>query len=344
MKVRKDKYYIMSPRLSQSTALSKLLRENGIKCVAVSDDINDRSLLSAYDDIIDEKEIYNLIAGREEVDDIIPTGAISTRKILSRVNVRLGKIVATKENLQVFDKKRFLEKAEKGGVSIPKTWACLDDIASSEYPIFYKQGEEKGGGVRGVAYKKEDIPMNDNLIYQKYIDSPGTYGVGFLADKGEMITFLAHYERESWPKNGGSAVIIEKCNDKRLYEKTKKLIEIFNFSGWGLAEWKYDFQIDDYVLMEINSKFWASCEFSLRNQNEFLKNMFDIIRLNENIERMCFLNLALERGYWFILNNKKYILNSKIVFRAIGTKEKFVPFVPPFFRPWVRKIWRLLMC
>ncbi|MBE6084400.1 MAG: hypothetical protein E7203_02840 [Selenomonas ruminantium] len=339
-------YYIMTPGLMQSRSIAYLLKSMGIKTIAVVDDDNivrKHFFYEYYSDYININDLYKKIKGQKEVRNIIPTGAASTKKLLLKWNVRLGSVVATKENLLVFDKSSFLDRAETGGIKIPKTWTSVEDIPDNSYPIFYKQGVELGGGTRGVAYTKDDIPLEDNLIYQEYIDSKGTYGVGFLAKEGRIITYHAHWEKESYPQSGGSAVLIEIIKDQKLIKATEKLISVFAFSGWGLAEWKYNPRINDYVLMEINAKFWASCEFAFRNDRCFLKELFGCNKNDEYIDKMCFMELAFERGWMFMVRNILAIIQSKKILRCFSIKEVLFSFVPHFFRPIIKKTYNIFV-
>lgn len=239
----------------------------------------------------------------------IPTGAASTEILLKRGDVRLGEIVLTRSALQVFDKSWLLEQCSEIGVLTPITWERIQDITS--YPIFYKQCYEKGGGERGVAYSENEIPKNkiEALIFQELIVSKGTYGVSFLADKGCLLVAHSHFESESLPIDGGSAVIIECFNDKRLLNYTKKLIEGIQYSGWGLAEYKYCPKRKDYVLMEINAKFWTSCELAFVNEPKFVKLLFNINLDEKPINRLLFVDRAMQRGVFFFI--KEVILSSR---------------------------------
>ena len=155
---------------------------------------------------------------------LIPTGAASTKFYLERNDVILGNITLTQNALKVFDKPWLLDKADAIGVPIPTTWGNINSI--SIYPVFYKQRFEKGGGVRGIAYTQKEIPKAhySDLIFQELIISSGTYGVSFLAESGKILCSHSHFERESIPKSGGSAVIIENFSEKKLLNHTKILL------------------------------------------------------------------------------------------------------------------------
>ena len=107
-----------------------------------------------------------------------PTGALSTKYLLENVgDITLGQITLTKDALRVFDKIWLLHFAKEINITVPRTSRLYSDI--HQYPLFYKQSYECGGGVRGIAHSEQDLPLqNDQLIYQEFINGAGTYGVG----------------------------------------------------------------------------------------------------------------------------------------------------------------------
>jgi len=183
----------------------------------------------------------------------------------------------------------------------------------------------------------------ESLIFQEFIESQGTYGVCFLADQGRLFATNTHFERESIPKEGGSAVIIERFNDDRLLRHTKRLIDSLNYSGWGLAEFKYCPRRDDYVFMEINAKFWASCEFAFVNEPLFLKLLFDIESREIAVERMVFVDRALSRGLPFVLKHLPYLFRGTMLRAYSGWFKSMVAGViprnlrKPLKRRWIQK-------
>src|SRR5690606_6581935 len=162
-------------------------------------------------------------------------------------DIRLNHIKMAQRNLLVFDKIAFLEHCRNHNLPVPKQFD-YKELTESSFPIFFKEKCEKGGGVRGRADSFNDlvkVPKED-LIFQELVDSPGTYGVAFLAKEGKMITSFSHYEIESYPVSGGSATVIKKIQDSRLVELTEKFIATFGYEGWGLAEYKYCPKRKDY--------------------------------------------------------------------------------------------------
>ena len=301
--MRADSFFIFSPFLDQSFAIAKFLtcyRPNSkVYGVTMPGESVRRS--HPYIKKVISIETFQTLACKEK-SFLVPTGAVSTKYCLETFGeIQLGPIILTQNVLAVYNKPKFLQRAKKIGVPVPRTWTKLKNIP--KYPIFYKPDYEKGGGPRGVAYSSDQIPSvkGRSLLFQEIIASPGTYGVAFLAEKGCLLTTHAHFESISIPKEGGSAVIIESFENKKLIEYTAKLVQEFNYSGWGLAEFKYCPKRNDFFLMEINAKFWASCEFAFVNNPEFLKMLFDIDSNKKDSSKMIFVNRAFQLSFLLAL-------------------------------------------
>ncbi len=138
----------------------------------------------------------------------------------------------SKNNLQYFEKIDLLERVQELGVPIPTTYPSITAI--KEYPVFYKQRFEKGGGARGVAYTRaelEKIPAQEDLLFQEYIPAGTTYGMGFIVQDGGFLATFQHEEMLSYPLPGGSAVYIRRFYDERLEEYTKRIVRELGFAG-----------------------------------------------------------------------------------------------------------------
>ena len=248
-----------------------------------------------------------------EYDYILPMGANSTYLIVNKYKNLLfdNGINFSEKNLIVYNKTKILEVANNLDIPIPKTYYKKENIKS--FPCFYKEDFENGGGMRGIANNINDIPKYNKLIFQEYIDTPSTYGVGFLAKNGEILTYIIHKEVISYPQVGGSAVVIEEFKDKRLLEYTKILLKELNYSGWGLAEFKYCNKREDFVFMEINGKFWASIEYMLINNSKFLNYILGIEYKVIKVSKILFINRLFAYPFIDIIKNFKYLFGSYIV-------------------------------
>lgn len=290
---------ILQPNLDQSIAIAKYIKKYSNRYHVVGGyekNIPISGRFSCYDEMIIVPSDRNVIS--KDYDLIIPTGAKSTyQEITQRGTIQIGNIKYDKANLVVFDKIKTLKTVGGIGVPVPATYSDLEEV--SEYPVFYKQDFERGGGARGVIKDKTElvkISDNSGLIYQEFIDSPFTYGVAFLAHEGHMLTSFIQKELLSYPRPGGSGVVLTTVEDPRLIEYAERIIQRLNLSGWGLVEFKYCPKRDDYVFMEVNAKFWASIELAFMNNSTFLKELFDINYTAPKITSIIFMDRLAKYG------------------------------------------------
>lgn len=330
--------YLLQPGGDQAVSIAKMIKRGDplrkLVGVLLRSEQNFNSVV--YDEILTVNSYAELPAHLT----IIPTGASSTEALLVERDVILGHITMSRNVLAVYDKNKFLAICHQENLPIPITYSAVKDIPLDAYPIFYKQAYEKGGGIRGIAYSVKDVPahIEGTLIFQEYINSVGTYGVGFLADKGRVLVTHLHFERESYPKSGGSAVIIETVDAPELLDLTKRIVSALDYSGWGLAEFKYNPNSKKYVFMEVNAKFWASCCFAFENEPAFPKYLFNVGNAPKKIQRQFFINRGFARGLFFMLRYLLVIMRSERVYYP-GLARDFVRgFAPEFALQFVRKM------
>jgi predicted ATP-grasp superfamily ATP-dependent carboligase len=133
-------------------------------------------------------------------------------------------------------------------------------------------------------------------LFQEVIEGPSVIGFGFVADRGTVLASSLHHEMFSFPQDGGSAVVVEAYESARVEELARRLIEDFQYSGWGLVEFKPCPRRQDVVLMEVNAKFWASIEFTLRTCPLFAHLLFGLRTKAEPIQRMIWPSRLLRNG------------------------------------------------
>lgn len=260
----------------------------------------------------------------------IPTGAHSTAARLELGDIALGDATMIVDALRFYSKPWSIEVAGQAGIPVPRTWLQPGEIA--DFPVFYKSVRE-GDGQRGIASSPTQLPddLARVLLYQEYIDSPGTYGVGFISRDGVIRASHSHFESSSYPPVGGSAIIVEKVDDSRLLAHTERLLQATSFSGWGLVEFKYCPRRNDYVFMELNAKFWASCELAFRNEPLFGRILLNARPSDAPVDRLVFLHRAFARGGGFVLAHFGELLRGPI---RTSFAQSIKPFVRAFTPRW----------
>ena len=275
----------------------------------------------------------DIVVEKNNFDEIIPTSANSTFDYVKKNgDFSIGSLTYSKNNLVTFDKIKTLSIVDSIGVPIPKSFTSKENL--DFFPIFYKSLREEGKSIRGIVQNSKELEQitYESIFYQEFIWSKGTYSVGFLADRGKLITTFIQKELLSYPYHGGSGVILEHIQDKRLLDYTQKIIKEINYSGWGLTEFKYSNRIKDYVFMEVNAKFWASIKFAIFNNPLILKLLFDIEKNYKPVKKIIYLDRLLLSEFTELKQGFPYLFKSKITHskkirtalyeRIIGRRER----------------------
>jgi hypothetical protein len=324
------KVLILSPNLDQALAIARFLRRYGKEWILHGGLLEGEKIRGTATKYYDK--IVNVRAPKDfgVYDCILPTGARSTYWVVTQIgDFYVGEVLYSRNNILCFDKYNFIHGVAALGVPVPKTYKNFEDV-NIEYPIFYKSKFEKGGGARGIIFSRKDlekIPSKNELIFQEYIPGRTTYGIGFIAKNGDILTFFQHEELLSLPIEGGSAIYLKRFNDEKLLSYTQRIIQNLRFSGWGLAEFKYCYKRRDYVFMEVNAKLWASIEFSLLNNNNFLKYMFNISYPETPTDSALYIERLIALGLPECIQNIHYLLESDKIIRYSSLKELPIIFV-----------------
>jgi predicted ATP-grasp superfamily ATP-dependent carboligase len=185
----------------------------------------------------------------------------------------------------VSDKQRLLEEASRLGISIPAQRVLPDsasalsfDVDSMRYPVVLKParsvGEHAGRRAKlGVSYAvdsaelrrklRELPPAAFPLLLQQRIDGPGT-GIFVLLWNDELRAGFAHRRRAEKPPSGGVSVYRESIAiDNDLLQRSRALLERFDWRGPAMVEYKIDASSGQPYLMEVNGRFWGSLQLAI---------------------------------------------------------------------------------
>jgi hypothetical protein len=216
------KILILQPFTDQAQAIAKFLKKYSDNFFIIGGLPPNYSLtaLPHFDNLETIPLDYGI--NFKEYDIILPTGSESTNTFIGiNESLCVGNICFLKDNLRVCDKLSMLKFINELNIPIPTTYTGIKEI--NTFPVFYKQQVESGRGARGIVYNKKEleiIAQDASVFFQEFIDSSATYGVAFLARDGALITSFIQKELYSYPKPGGSGVILQTFNDKKLIEYT----------------------------------------------------------------------------------------------------------------------------
>lgn len=224
------------------------------------------------------------IVAEHSPDLIIPVGfrsytaVIEIREQLQQVTRTTASVAKASFEL-ASDKSATYELAKALGVSVPSdltdeyTSALVrEDYSALRFPVFLKAQLEAGGVTTALVHSLEELRTNlsrmrDDLgttLVQDFIDTgPETYAHCGYYQKGTPILTFQHVEVRSVPRWGGSGTRVRTYQDHELAALAESLLKELEWDGVAQVEFKRG-TAGEYVLMEINPKFWASYALASR--------------------------------------------------------------------------------
>jgi len=146
------------------------------------------------------------------------------------------------------------------------------DESKHKFPTLYiLNKEELSETLDKLEIKYPKIKANYPLIQEKI--SGKAYGFFAVYQDGECKKIFMHERVRENPVSGGASTCAKSVYDKDLLIAGKKILDILQWHGQAMVEFKKDEKDNTYKLIEINPKFWGSLELSLAagmNFPEFL--------------------------------------------------------------------------
>ncbi|MEM7789889.1 MAG: hypothetical protein AAF546_00685 [Verrucomicrobiota bacterium] len=220
-------------------------------------------------------------------------GSRATKRCLEEYGeLQLGEVHFNQANLRFYSKVEGQRLASECGWAIPQTWLTADELPKQINTFFVKPATEGTGGLRAPRKYREayQLLQSPHYVAQEIIHSGTTLGYAFIAQHGQILAESAHHEIASMPKNGGSAVIIERSLDESFIQRSREFVEAVKYTGWGLLEAKRDVSSKRLVFLELNAKLWASIEFSLRQDPRFAELLINHTETETRVDSLWFVN------------------------------------------------------
>ena len=213
-----------------------------------------------------EQAMLALLAVRDELDVLLPFPPLERFRRIS-------------------DKAELLRVAADLGIRVPEqvTLHSPDDRSAIRpddlrYPLVLKPGRsvaENGTGrhklgvryamdASGLAAALDTLPPSAYpLLLQQRIVGPGI-GIFLLLWKGEFVATFAHRRLREKPPSGGVSVYRESIEPPpNIVERSRALLERFDWEGVAMIEYKLDAATGTPFLMEVNGRFWGSLQLAL---------------------------------------------------------------------------------
>ena len=243
--------------------------------------------------------IATLVA-REKVALVLPIAEPAMLALLAR-RERLAPAVIPFPDISVFralcDKERLLAEGASLGIATPAQVVVRDRAAGEQldmqalgYPIVLKParsvGEDSSGRVKlTVRYALDASALRDALaelpaaayplLLQQRIVGPGT-GIFLMLWNGRVRAAFAHRRRCEKPPSGGVSVYRESIAlDEHLLDRSRALLERFDWHGVAMIEFKRDERTGQPYLMEVNGRFWGSLQLAIDAGVDFPRLLAD---------------------------------------------------------------------
>lgn len=109
---------------------------------------------------------------------------------------------------------------------------------------------------------KQKSELNDLYLVECFFSGKGE-GVSILAVDGKVLASFAH-KRVSEPKSGGGSSYRKSIKlDDRMANACAKICQATNYTGVGMFEFKKNEQTGDWILIEVNARFWGSLPLAI---------------------------------------------------------------------------------
>lgn len=251
--------------------------------------LNLGSMYSCFDETISNIPLERAIR-ENNFEMLIPVGANSVLSV-SRLKPSLA-VLPSVEQLEIsYDKASTIRFALNAGVPVPKTQVLVsvEQIVPQDitYPCVVKASRE--GVNRKVTYchnleetrraVREHLAVVEirgaSVLVQEFVPGEG-YGLFALMDHGRAVRVFMHHRLREDPPTGGQSTAARAYFSEQLKEYGLRLLQALRWHGAAMVEFKLDSRSGQFVLMEINGKFWGSLELALRSGVNFGA---DLVRL-----------------------------------------------------------------
>ncbi len=146
------------------------------------------------------------------------------------------------------------------------------------------------------------------VLVQEFFVGTGT-GVEFLADKGRILSAFQHVRVHEPMTGGGSSYRKSVPLDGKLLNCVEKIVVALDFTGVAMVEFKCNFETGEFVLIEINSRFWGSLPLSVAAGVDFPYYLYELLvndktNFPSNYKSNRYCRNLFRDASWFIHNLK----------------------------------------
>lgn len=119
------------------------------------------------------------------------------------------------------------------------------------------------------------------VLVQSYFEGRGV-GQEFLAVDGEILDAFQHERVHEPLAGGGSSYRRSVPLDDRLLESSRRLLQELRWTGVAMVEYKQNPATGNFVLMEINGRFWGSLPLAMAAGVDFPYHLYQVLTKRAN--------------------------------------------------------------
>ncbi|AFZ74814.1 carboxylate--amine ligase [Natronobacterium gregoryi] len=104
--------------------------------------------------------------------------------------------------------------------------------------------EAQDAGVRVVAQEKVPVALGEDRSFASYVSPDGD------------VTSVVGNARVRYPQGYGSSCVVDRVEDPELVARARSVLEDSGYHGISEAEFVYDSDREEYVLLDVNTRPW----------------------------------------------------------------------------------------
>jgi protein-tyrosine-phosphatase/predicted ATP-grasp superfamily ATP-dependent carboligase len=195
-----------------------------------------------------------------------------------------------------FDKFKTTELARSLGISVPreifvsKPPIKVGDVLSKfRLPVVLKplasfdaQDLVNRKDIRKI-YNSEELAIyldslqsRDTILIQENFIGTGI-GVEILAEKGQVLVAFQHIRIHEPLLGGGSSYRKSVPIQTMFLDAAKKLMRALDYTGVAMVEFKVNFKTGEWILLEINARFWGSLPLAIAAGADFPYYLYQLL-------------------------------------------------------------------
>jgi len=242
-----------------------------------------------------------LRAGGDERDVLIPVSLSSVLAVARRAEDVKKRFRVALPSLDAIatanDTQRLLEVAQRVGVPVPETVVLEPGdepeslLGRVKFPVVIKYREGEGLGLppeQRYAIARDPSSLLQTYramasrqaspLVQEFISGDG-WGMSALFNmRSDAVAAFCHRRLREYPVTGGPSCFAESAGHEKLIQYGLRLLRELRWRGVAMVEFKRDSVTGEFVLMEINPRFWGSLPLAIAAGVDFPTLLYRVAR------------------------------------------------------------------